>query len=123
MSRSGPQERTLRPTATGPSAAYRAKGSGLSFLSEDMHNAILEVSGAGAAEGGEPPPLPPARRQAPRAAPSVPETLSLQITVPQGYSGQPLVCKAPIYGVTPPPGAQPGETVRVTVRTADAMSA
>ena len=88
-----------------------------------MHNAILEASGTGAAEGGEPPPLPPARRQAPRAAPSVPETLSLQITVPQGYSGQPLVCKAPIYGVTPPPGAQPGETVRVTVRTADAMSA
>ena len=88
-----------------------------------MHNAILEASGTGAAEGGEPPPLPPARGRAPRPAPSVPETLSLQITVPQGYSGQPLVCKAPIYGVTPPPGAQPGETVRVTVRTADAMSA
>ena len=37
----GPQQRTLRPTATGPCAAARKEGvGGLSFLSEDMHNMI-----------------------------------------------------------------------------------
>ena len=38
----GPQQRTLRTTATGPAAAARKEGvGGLSFLSEDMHNTIL----------------------------------------------------------------------------------
>ena len=35
---SGPQGRTLRPNPGGPIAATRAKGSGLSFFSEDSHN-------------------------------------------------------------------------------------
>ena len=43
-SQSGPQQRQLRQTATGQAAASRARGSGLSFLSEDTHNAILEAS-------------------------------------------------------------------------------
>lgn len=42
-SQSGPQGRELRSTATGPAAASRAKGSGLSFLSEDTHNVILDA--------------------------------------------------------------------------------
>ena len=44
-SQSGPQRRTLRETATGPAAAGRAKGSGLSFLSEDSHNVVLDTLG------------------------------------------------------------------------------
>ena len=47
-SQSGPQERTLRSTATGPAAANRAKGSGLSFFSEDYHNSILDAQGLNA---------------------------------------------------------------------------
>jgi|TARA_B110000196_G_C20809298_1_gene503902 hypothetical protein len=47
-SQSGPQGRELRTTATGPAAASRAKGSGLSFLSEDMHNVILDAVGLNA---------------------------------------------------------------------------
>ena len=40
----GPQQRLLRPTATGPAAAARKEGvGGLSFLSEDMHNTILST--------------------------------------------------------------------------------
>ena len=50
-SQSGPQERQLRQSATGPAAALRAKGSGLSFLSEDMHNVLLDACGANTAEG------------------------------------------------------------------------
>ena len=38
----------LRSTATGPAAASRAKGSGLSFFSEDYHNSILDVQGLNA---------------------------------------------------------------------------
>ena len=38
----GPQNRTLRATATGPAAAARATGvGGLSFLCEDLHNEVL----------------------------------------------------------------------------------
>ena len=44
-SQSGPQERTLRPNPGGPHAAQRAKGSGLSFFSEDSHNVILDALG------------------------------------------------------------------------------
>ena len=41
-SQGGPQQRSLRTTATGPAADARRQGvGGLSFLSEDMHNAIL----------------------------------------------------------------------------------
>jgi hypothetical protein len=41
-SQGGPQQRSLRTTATGPAAEARRQGvGGLSFLSEDMHNAIL----------------------------------------------------------------------------------
>jgi hypothetical protein len=40
-SQAGPQGRTLRPTATGPYAAQRAQGSGLSFLDEEVNNEIL----------------------------------------------------------------------------------
>ena len=47
-SQSGPQGRELRATATGPAAAKRAKGSGLSFLSEDTHNLILDALGLNA---------------------------------------------------------------------------
>lgn len=47
-SQSGPQGRELRKTATGPAAASRAKGSGLSFLSEDTHNVILDALGLNA---------------------------------------------------------------------------
>ena len=47
-SQSGPQQRTLRSTATGPAAASRARGSGLSFLSEDMNNLILDALGVDA---------------------------------------------------------------------------
>ena len=35
-------------TATGPAAAGRAKGQGLSFFSEDSHNVILDTLGANA---------------------------------------------------------------------------
>ena len=43
----GPQQRTLRTTATGPAAAARKEGvGGLSFLSEDMHNTILSTCAA-----------------------------------------------------------------------------
>ena len=125
-SQSGPQERALRQTATGPAAASRAKGSGLSFLSEDTHNAILEASGANAAEGGEHP-LQKAPAKAPPKAPASGSThLSLQITIPQNYrAGAAIKCKVPIFGtfsVVAPPGAVPGETVRVMVRKADATS-
>jgi hypothetical protein len=44
-SQSGPQGRALRQAATGPYAAQRAKGSGLSFLCEDSHNLILDTQG------------------------------------------------------------------------------
>ena len=44
-SQSGTQQRILRATATGPAAASRAKGSGLSFFSEDSHNAVLDALG------------------------------------------------------------------------------
>eukprot|EP00966_Prymnesium_polylepis_P230303 5328939-Prymnesium_polylepis.1 len=44
-SQSGPQGRTLRPAATGPYAAERARGSGLSFFSEDSHNLVLDAQG------------------------------------------------------------------------------
>ena len=38
----GPQQRTLRPTTTGPYATKRSDVvGGLSFLSEDMHNTLL----------------------------------------------------------------------------------
>ena len=48
-SQSGPQGRNLRPLPdTGPAAAGRAKGSGLSFLSEDTHNLILDTQGLNA---------------------------------------------------------------------------
>ena len=40
-SQSGPQQRELRRAASGPYAAMRARGSGLSFMSEDMHNEIM----------------------------------------------------------------------------------
>ena len=46
-SQSGPQGRTLRPNPRGgPLASGRAKGSGLSFFSEDSHNLILDALGA-----------------------------------------------------------------------------
>jgi hypothetical protein len=51
-SQSGPQERTLRPNPGGPVGAGRAKGSGLSFFSEDSHNVILDALGVNDA-GGE----------------------------------------------------------------------
>ena len=44
-SQSGPQERTLRPNPGGPIGAGRAKGSGLSFFSEDSHNVLLDALG------------------------------------------------------------------------------
>ena len=44
-SQSGPQGRELRPNPGGPIAAGRAKGSGLSFFSEDSHNVILDALG------------------------------------------------------------------------------
>ena len=47
-SQSGPQGRSLRPYATGPAAASRAKGSGLSFLSEDTHNLLIDALGINA---------------------------------------------------------------------------
>ena len=48
-SRSGPQELNLRPVPnTGAAAAGRAKGPGLSFLSEDTHNVILDAQGLNA---------------------------------------------------------------------------
>ena len=47
-SQSGAQGRTLRSNATGPAAAGRAKGAGLSFLSEDTHNVILDALGLNA---------------------------------------------------------------------------
>ena len=38
----GPQQRSLRGSATGPAAAARKQGvGGLSFFSEDMHNTVL----------------------------------------------------------------------------------
>ena len=40
-SQSGPQERHLRQTVTGPYGAQRATGSGLSFLDEETHNEIV----------------------------------------------------------------------------------
>ena len=47
----GPQQRNLRTTATGPAAAARRQGvGGLSFLSDDMHNAILAACAAIVAE-------------------------------------------------------------------------
>ena len=46
-SQSGPQGRSLRTTATGPYAEVRAKG-GLSFLSEEIHNMILDAQGVNA---------------------------------------------------------------------------
>lgn len=49
-SQSGPQGRTLRANATGPAAASRSKGSGLSFFSEDSHNLILDALGVNDAE-------------------------------------------------------------------------
>ena len=48
-SQSGPQDRTLRPEATGPYGAQRSRGSGLSYLSEDNHNLILDALGLNAA--------------------------------------------------------------------------
>ena len=86
-SQSGPQERALRQTATGPAAASRAKGSGWSSLSEDTHNAILEASGANAAEGGEHPAQKAPSRPPPSRAPtpSCPY-LDLQIIIPQDCS-------------------------------------
>ena len=44
-SQSGPQQRTLRPNPGGPNAVGRARGSGLSFFSEDSHNVILDALG------------------------------------------------------------------------------
>lgn len=44
-SQSGLQGRTLRPNPGGPNAAGRARGSGLSFFSEDSHNLILDALG------------------------------------------------------------------------------
>ena len=44
-SQSGPQGRELRQIATGPYGAQRAKGSGLSFFSEDSHNIVLDAQG------------------------------------------------------------------------------
>ena len=52
FSSSGPQGRTLRPNLGGPVGAGRAKGSGLSFFSEDSHNVILDALGVNDA-GGE----------------------------------------------------------------------
>ena len=49
-SQPGPQRRQLRETATGPYGASRAKGSGLSFLSEDTNNVILDACGANDAD-------------------------------------------------------------------------
>ena len=46
-SQSGPQQRALRQTVTGPYTESRARG-GLSFLSEDTHNLILDAQGANA---------------------------------------------------------------------------
>ena len=47
----GPQQRLLRPTATGPHAAARKEGvGGLSFLSEDMHNTLRDACEAAHAE-------------------------------------------------------------------------
>ena len=40
-----PQGRELRQIATGPYGAQRAKGSGLSFFSEDSHNIVLDAQG------------------------------------------------------------------------------
>ena len=38
----GPQQRSLRDSATGPAATARKQGvGGLSFFSEDMHNTVL----------------------------------------------------------------------------------
>ena len=48
---SGPQGRTLRPYPGGPVAAGRARGSGLSFFSEDSHNVILDALGANESRG------------------------------------------------------------------------
>ena len=44
-SQSGPQDRQLRQTATGPYGAERAKGKGLSFFSEDSHNLVRDTQG------------------------------------------------------------------------------
>jgi len=51
-SQSGPQGRELRPNPGGPIAAGRAKGSGLSFFSEDSHNMILDALGINDAADG-----------------------------------------------------------------------
>ena len=122
-SQSGPQERTLRESATGPAAASRAKGSGLSFLSEDMNNVILDACGAGDAEGdasGDPP-----AARAPASRPRVPEVLTLAIAVPPGGFKGPRVTVSTQYGkftVATPAGAMPGTTVHVSVRTVDQAS-
>ena len=42
---SGPQDRQLRQTVTGPYAAERAKGKGLSFFSEDSRNLMRDTQG------------------------------------------------------------------------------
>lgn len=44
-SQAGPQQRKLRSNATGPAAMGRARGHGLSFLSDDSHNMILDALG------------------------------------------------------------------------------
>tara|TARA_B100000524_G_scaffold19129_1_gene9834 strand:- start:220 stop:465 length:246 start_codon:yes stop_codon:yes gene_type:complete len=49
-SQSGPHGRTPRANATGPAAASRSKGSGLSFFSEDSHNLIIDALGVNDAE-------------------------------------------------------------------------
>ena len=51
-SQSGPQERSLRPTPGGAYGNARAKGSGLSFFSEDSHNVVMDALGLNAC-GGE----------------------------------------------------------------------
>ena len=125
-SQSGPQQRQLRQTATGQAAASRAKGSGLSFLSEDTNNAILEASGASAADEDQlphPPPRAP-RRPAPSTAPTPGgHSVSLQVVIPQGHlPGGELTCKVLLDGslrsfrVVTPADKLPGETVRISVR-------
>jgi len=126
-SQSGPQQRQLRQTATGQAAASRAKGSGLSFLSEDTHNAILEATGANAADSDEPLP-PPSPRAGRHPAPSTAPTpgghsISIQVVIPQGHlPGGALKITAPVGGavrvfhVVTPVDKLPGETVRISVR-------
>ena len=128
-SQSGPQQRQLRQTATGQAAASRARGSGLSFLSEDTHNAILEASGANAAEGPpqQPPPPPPpraGRHPAPSTAPTPGgHSIAIQVTIPKGHlPGGALKITVPLDGtrrafrVVTPVDKLPGETVRISVR-------